>query len=69
MNITDIGKTIKSRRKFLGITQQNLAEIIGISLRSLVEIETGKGNPTFIQIEKILKAIGLSIDIKVKPYE
>jgi y4mF family transcriptional regulator len=61
-----IGDIIKSRRKFLGITQQDLSEIVGISLRGFVDIENGKGNPTIDQIEKILDALGLSIEIKGK---
>lgn len=66
MTKTDIGSILKERRKFLGITQQALAEIVGISLRSLVDIETGKGNPTIRQIDKIFTTLGLSIEIKVK---
>ena len=66
MDKVKIGQIIKERRKFLGITQQAFAEITGISLRSLIDIETGKGNPTILQIDKLLSALGLSIEIKVK---
>ncbi|HEY5122496.1 MAG TPA: helix-turn-helix domain-containing protein [Ignavibacteria bacterium] len=59
-----IGTEIKKRRKLLGIIQPDLAEIAGISLRSLKEIETGKGNPTFIQLLKVLDSLGLRIKIE-----
>jgi y4mF family transcriptional regulator len=59
-----IGIEIKKRRKLLGIIQADLAEIAGISLRSLKEIETGKGNPTFIQLLKVLDSLGLRIKIE-----
>ena len=58
-----IGSEIKKRRKLLKITQSDLAEISGISLRSLKEIETGKGNPTIEQLQKILNPLGLIIKI------
>ncbi len=59
-----IGVEIKKRRKLLQIIQPDLAEIAGISLRSLIDIETGKGNPTFIQLLKVLNSIGLRIKIE-----
>lgn len=66
MSKKEIGNIIKQRRKFLGITQQDLSEIIGIGLRSLVDIETGKANPTLETLLLIFEALGLSIDVKVK---
>jgi DNA-binding XRE family transcriptional regulator len=62
----EIGRTIEERRKFLRITQKELAQIVDISLRSLVAIENGKGNPTLVQLQKITEALGLKIEIEVK---
>jgi y4mF family transcriptional regulator len=61
-----IGAEIKKRRKLLKITQNDLAEISEVSIRSLKDIETGKGNPTIIQLLKILDTLGLVIKIKSK---
>jgi y4mF family transcriptional regulator len=66
MDKSEIGKAIKARRKFLGITQKELSEIVGLGLRSLIDIESGKGNPTIDQINKVLSALGLSLKIIVK---
>jgi transcriptional regulator with XRE-family HTH domain len=66
MNIKEIGLEIKKRRKYLSITQEDLAEITGISRRSLQYIESGKMNPSVEQLEKILKALGLEIIIRTK---
>lgn len=63
MTKNKIGQIIKERRVFLGITQKDLSEIVDISLRSLVDIENGNGNPTIDQLNKILNAIGLTIKI------
>ena len=66
MNIKEIGIEIKSRRKYLSITQEDLAEITGISRRSLQYIEKGEMNPSIEQLEKILGALGLEIIIRTK---
>lgn len=63
MTKNEIGQIIKERRVYLNITQKDLAEIVGISLRSLVDIEKGNGNPTIDQLNKILNALGLTIKI------
>ena len=66
MTKNEIGQNIRERRKFLRITQKELSEIVGIGLRSLIDIESGKGNPTIEQLQKIVSALGLTIEIKVK---
>ncbi|MBZ0178891.1 MAG: helix-turn-helix domain-containing protein [Melioribacteraceae bacterium] len=65
MNKIEIGKIIKVRRKFLKITQKDLAEIVGLSLRNFVDIENGKANPTLDALQKITEALGLEITVKV----
>ncbi|MFH0733353.1 MAG: helix-turn-helix domain-containing protein [bacterium] len=62
----EIAQTIKERRQFLNITQAELADIAGISVRSLKSIELGKGNPTLGLVGKILDTLGLTIKITVK---
>jgi y4mF family transcriptional regulator len=66
MNKEIIGEIIKRRRKFLGITQKELSEIVDTGLRSLVDIESGKGNPTIETLLDILDVLGLNIEVKVK---
>lgn len=65
-NIINIGNSIAKRRKFLKLTQPQLAELAGISLRSLKSIESGEGNPTLTQIMKILNILGMKLDIIVR---
>lgn len=57
---------IKNRRNELKLTQSDLAELSGIGLRTIKEIESGKGNPEFTTIEKILKILGLKIELKLQ---
>jgi y4mF family transcriptional regulator len=69
MNIKEIGHTLRDRRKFLGKNQSNLSDIVGISHRSLVDIESGKANPTIEQLSKILDALGLTLNITIEKDE
>jgi len=61
-----IGNTIKERRKMLSITQRELAEIAGVGINTLTKIERGKANPSLEILSRILDALGLEIEIKIK---
>lgn len=52
-----IGSNIKLLRKMAGITQEELAEIIGIHSRQLSKIETGEYFPSCKTLEKICMAL------------
>ena len=57
---------IKNRRETLKITQESLAELAGVSLRTLKQFERGKGNPTIKTIQKIAEVLGLEMQLSVK---
>ena len=57
---------IKERRAGLGLTQQDLADFSGLSVRIIKSIETGKGNPSIVTLNKIADILGLEIIMKVK---
>lgn len=59
-------KIIKERRAILGLTQQDLSDYTGLSLRFIKSVEAGKGNPSIQSLEKIATILGLEIVIKVK---
>lgn len=62
--------TISTRRKTLGISQNDLAEMSGVSLATIKNIERGVGNPSFETVEKILSVLGMEIFFKVRnPFE
>jgi transcriptional regulator with XRE-family HTH domain len=61
-----IYKEIKERRTVLGITQQDLADISGVALRTIKQIETGKGNPSVKTLDKIANVLGMHIDLVIK---
>lgn len=58
-----IGIIIKERRKELGINQQELADLAGVGINSLVAIERGKGNPSLKTLLRILEVLGLEMNL------
>ena len=61
-----IPELIRKRRRFLKLTQAQLAERAEISLRSLKSIENGVGNPTLRQMAKILDILGMNLTVELK---
>lgn len=59
-------EVIKARRKVLGISQQDLAEMSGISLPTVKDIERGLANPSLSTISKLLDVLGLEIVYRVR---
>ena len=62
----EYGELIKERRTVLGLTQQDLSDYTGLSLRIIKSVEAEKGNPSLKTLEKIADVLGLEIIIKVK---
>ena len=65
MDITEIASTLRERRKFLKITQGDLADISGISERTLRDIEKGIANPELESLLKLCEVLGLELTINV----
>lgn len=66
MHQTDLIEQLKERREVLQLTQEALAELAGVGLRTLKEIESGKGNPTLETIQKLMDVLGLELVLKVR---
>lgn len=57
------GKRVKELRKQNHLTQEKLAELIGIDTRNLIKIENGETFPRVQTLEKLLEVL------KIAPYE
>ncbi len=62
----DIADQIKARRKVLSISQSDLAEMSGVSLATIKNIERGAGNPSYETVAKLLDVLGLEMFFKVR---
>lgn len=66
MHFKELIKTIKERREIMQVTQETLAELSGVGLRTLKQFESGKGNPTLRTIHKLANVLGMEICLKIK---
>ena len=66
MHFKELIETIKERRKVLQVTQETLADLSGVGLRTLKEFESGKGNPTLLTLQKLANVLGLEVSLKLK---
>lgn len=66
MHFEKIIKYIKERREELQVTQETLAELSGVGLRTLKQFESGKGNPTLLTLSKLADVLGTEVVLQVK---
>ena len=61
-----LNDTLKERRMRLKISQADLAEMAGVSLATVKDIERGKGNPSLQTTEQLLDVLGLEIVYRIR---
>lgn len=66
LHYNDVAHAIKERRKTLKINQEVLAEITGVSIRTIKAIESNTTNPNFHTILTILDVLGMKLEITTK---
>lgn len=66
MNNQQIGTIIKERRDYLNLTQKDVAEMAGITFKSISEIELGIRNPSINTLNKVLGVLGLELSVQIK---
>ncbi len=66
MHFEELIKKIKERREVLQVTQETLADLSGVGLRTLKQFESGKGNPTLLTLSKLADVLGMEVSLNVK---
>lgn len=66
MRIEEMGRELKFRREFLNLRQEDLAEMSGITTRTIHLIESGTGNPSFKTLEKLATVLGMELMLQIK---
>ncbi len=51
------------------LSQQSLAELAGVSQQAVSAYETGKKDPTMETLQRLIRAAGLELRIKLEPLE
>lgn len=59
-----LSEVMKSRRSTLSLSQQDLAEMAGIGLSTIKDIERGQGNPSLVTVSQILEVLGMEMVFK-----
>lgn len=63
--LINIGAEIKQVRLKAGLTQEQLADLIGSYKANISRIESGEQNVTIIMLEKIAKALKRKMKIEI----
>ncbi|GAB3539321.1 hypothetical protein GCM10027403_27480 [Arthrobacter tecti] len=58
-----IGERMRAARKQARITQEDLADLSGVSERTIRAIETGTGNPSLAAVIAAAKVLGLRLEV------
>lgn len=61
-----LGKNIRKIRLAKAMTQGDLCRKLGVDRSYVSNVESGKKNPTLLTIERISKALGVSVETLVK---
>jgi transcriptional regulator with XRE-family HTH domain len=60
-----LGRRIKERRKTLGLTQQQLAESLGVTPQHISVIEQDKRTPSLSSLARMAEQLGVTVDFLV----
>ncbi|AXI99674.1 DNA-binding transcriptional regulator, XRE-family HTH domain [Cyclonatronum proteinivorum] len=66
MGFREVGDAIRRQRVLLGVTQPDLAEIAGVSVNTLCNIERGQANPTLKVLLQLAEVLGLELKLMIK---
>ena len=61
--VTQIGSVIKATRKEYGLTQQQLADLAGVSDRTVRTLEQGGLGPTLRSLLAVTGTLGLKVEV------
>lgn len=62
MNNEVIGKKLKVLRKTKGLTQQDLANLLGVQRATISNYEVGRRSPHLTELQKLSELLGVSLE-------
>lgn len=66
MTFTELGNLLRKRREFLEITQEDMAALSGVAIRTVVQLENGTSNPSLSTIIQVAEILGLELGLYCK---
>lgn len=65
--IQELGQLIKTQRNQMKLSQTQMAELAGVSLNLISQIELGKPRVQFIKLLQVLQTLGLQLKVELGP--
>ena len=59
-----IGRAVREARTGLGLNQRDLADLAGVSERTVRALETGVGNPGLAALVGVARVLGLRVTVQ-----
>lgn len=63
----DIGQKLRNMRRYLGLTQMELAEKVGISFQQIQKYEKGITNISVERLRQVSEALGTAMNVFLEP--
>jgi HTH-type transcriptional regulator / antitoxin HipB len=61
-----LGSQLRTRRRALNLTQQELADLAEVSSHFVLDVENGKDSIRLDKLTKILAVLGLDLELKLR---
>lgn len=65
--VDSLGVTLRTAREKQNLTQRELADRLGMSVRTIIQVERGHSNPKFETVALLAKELNISLDAIVFP--
>jgi HTH-type transcriptional regulator/antitoxin HipB len=59
----DLGAALRQARRRSGLTQEALAERVGVTRQWVVAVEAGRANPQLLSLLAVTEVLGLTLDL------
>ena len=66
MLLRNVGEIIRQHRRMCGLTQEQVAELAGMNVTYLSDVERGKRNVSLINLARLAKAFGMPLEDVLK---
>jgi y4mF family transcriptional regulator len=63
---TDLAQLVRTRRRELGLTQEELADLVGIHRTLIGKFEQGKLAGRFSTVLRILHTLGMDLEVRTR---
>ena len=63
------GHLVREARRRAGLSQAALAELVGTTQSAVARVEGGRQSPSLEYLERLVRACGFSLDVRLVPFD